>query len=77
MMGAGEWTVSLMWYCLVPAGRVLAACRDAHTVGEFGVVLMIGGNIPEDAGAVIALFDAVESTVCRSSPDCCGTDGVP
>lgn len=34
----------------------------AHTVGEFGVVLMIGGNIPgETKVASIAIFDEVES----------------
>jgi molybdate transport system permease protein len=34
----------------------------AHTLGEFGVVLMIGGNIPgETKVASIAIYDAVES----------------
>jgi molybdate transport system permease protein len=34
----------------------------AHTIGEFGVVLMIGGNIPDQTRVVsIALFDHVES----------------
>ncbi len=34
----------------------------AHTIGEFGVVLMIGGNIPgETKVASIAIFDEVES----------------
>lgn len=33
----------------------------AHTVGEFGVVLMIGGNIPGETKVLsIAIFDAVE-----------------
>ena len=33
----------------------------AHTLGEFGVVLMIGGNIPDQTRvASIAIFDAVE-----------------
>jgi len=33
----------------------------AHTIGEFGVVLMIGGNIPDKTRVVsIAIFDAVE-----------------
>ena len=33
----------------------------AHTVGEFGVVLMIGGNIPgETRVASIAIYDHVE-----------------
>ena len=34
----------------------------AHTVGEFGVVLMIGGNIPgETQTAAIAIFSEVEA----------------
>ena len=34
----------------------------AHTVGEFGVVLMIGGNIPGETQVVaIAIYDHVES----------------
>ncbi len=33
-----------------------------HTIGEFGVILMIGGNIPNETGvASIYLFDLVES----------------
>ncbi len=34
----------------------------AHTIGEFGVVLMIGGNIPDETRvASIAIYDEVES----------------
>ncbi len=34
----------------------------AHTVGEFGVVLMIGGNIPKETRvASIAIYDQVEA----------------
>lgn len=34
----------------------------AHTVGEFGVVLMIGGNIPGETRVIsIALYEAVET----------------
>ncbi len=42
---------------------ILAACLGfAHTVGEFGVVLMIGGNIPGETQVLsIALYDAVET----------------
>ncbi len=51
---------------VLPATRrtlLLAACMGfAHTLGEFGVVLMIGGNIPGETQVLsIALFDAVES----------------
>lgn len=41
------------------SGSVLAF---AHTVGEFGVILMIGGNIPDETRvASIAIYDEVES----------------
>lgn len=41
------------------SGTVLAF---AHTVGEFGVVLMLGGNIPDQTRvASIAIYDEVES----------------
>lgn len=34
----------------------------AHTLGEFGVVLMVGGNIPDETRVIsIAIFDHVES----------------
>ena len=34
----------------------------AHTVGEFGVVLMVGGNIPGETRTLsIAIFDRVEA----------------
>jgi molybdate transport system permease protein len=34
----------------------------AHTVGEFGVVLMMGGNIPGETGVLsIAIYDHVEA----------------
>lgn len=43
----------------VISGTVLAF---AHTVGEFGVVLMIGGNIPNQTRvASIAIYDEVEA----------------
>jgi molybdate transport system permease protein len=35
----------------------------AHTVGEFGVVLMIGGNIPDKTRVMsVAIYDHVEAT---------------
>jgi len=41
------------------SGMVLAF---AHTLGEFGVVLMVGGNIPGETRVVsIAIYDHVES----------------
>jgi len=39
-----------------------ASLGFAHTVGEFGVVLMIGGNIPGETQVLsIAIYDQVES----------------
>ena len=45
------------------AGFITAAILGfAHTVGEFGVVLMIGGNIPGETQVLsIAIYDHVES----------------
>jgi molybdate transport system permease protein len=40
-------------------GAILAF---AHTIGEFGVVLMVGGNIPNETRVIsIAIYDEVES----------------
>ncbi|SEK74557.1 molybdate transport system permease protein [Colwellia chukchiensis] len=64
MLGAGPidrfFTVVLP---LTKASFVTATVLGfAHTVGEFGVVLMIGGNIPGETRVLsIALFDHVEA----------------
>ena len=44
-------------------GFVIAICLSfAHTIGEFGIVLMIGGNLPDETRVLsIALFDHVEA----------------
>ena len=40
----------------------------AHTVGEFGVVLMIGGNIPGETKVLsVAIYDYVESSQWREA----------
>jgi molybdate transport system permease protein len=45
-----------------PAFLTAAVLGFAHTVGEFGVVLMIGGNIPGKTQVLsIAIYDHVES----------------
>ena len=45
-----------------PALMVALGLSFAHTIGEFGVVLMIGGNIPGETQVLsIALFEHVES----------------
>ena len=48
---------------LARSGFVTAAVLGfAHTVGEFGVVLMLGGNIPGETGVLsIAIYDHVEA----------------
>ncbi len=54
------------WTVAVPLARrgILAGAvlGFAHTVGEFGVILMIGGNIPGETRVLsIAIYDLVES----------------
>jgi len=54
------------WTVAVPLARpgffTAAVLGFAHTVGEFGVVLMIGGNIPEKTRVVsVQIYDHVEA----------------
>lgn len=54
------------WSVIVPLARpgflAGAVLSFAHTVGEFGVVLMIGGNIPDKTRVVsVQLYDHVEA----------------
>lgn len=64
VLGKSKWET--LWRVLLPnirpsliAGSVLSF---AHTLGEFGVVLMIGGKIPgKTRTASIAVYDSVES----------------
>jgi molybdate transport system permease protein len=56
----------VFWTVAVPLARpgfmTGAVLGFAHTVGEFGVVLMIGGNIPGQTKVLsIAIYDYVES----------------
>lgn len=45
-----------------PGFLTAAVLGFAHTIGEFGVVLMIGGNIPGETTVIsIAIYDHVES----------------
>lgn len=45
-----------------PGFLTAAVLGFAHTVGEFGVVLMIGGNIPDQTRVVsVQIFDRVEA----------------
>ncbi len=62
----GKSRLQTFWKVLIPnikpsllTGIVISF---AHTIGEFGVVLMIGGNIPgETRMASIAIYDEVEA----------------
>jgi molybdate transport system permease protein len=64
VLGAGRWrTFRRVILPLSVAGIVTgAALSFAHTMGEFGVVLMVGGNIPGVTRTMsIAIFDDVQA----------------
>jgi len=63
MMGASGWQT--FWQVSLPLARrgvaVGLTLSFAHTIGEFGVVLMLGGSIPgKTKVASIALYDEVQ-----------------
>ena len=60
------------WTVAVPLARpgfaTAAVLGFAHTVGEFGIVLMIGGNIPGKTKVLsVAVFDYVEAMQWREA----------
>jgi molybdate transport system permease protein len=60
------------WTVAVPLARpgflTAAVLGFAHTVGEFGVVLMIGGNIPGETKVLsVAIYDYVETSRWREA----------
>lgn len=60
------------WTVAVPLARpgflTGAVLSFAHTVGEFGVVLMIGGNIPGETKVLsVAIYDFVETQQWRET----------
>lgn len=62
----GKSRFETLWFVLLPNIRpsllTASVITFAHTIGEFGVVLMIGGNIKgETKVASIAIYDEVES----------------
>ena len=64
MLGAGP--IDRFFNIVLPMTKAsfitAASLGFAHTVGEFGVILMIGGNIPSETRVLsIALFDHVEA----------------
>lgn len=63
-LGKTKWQT--LWYVLLPniKSSLLSAIvlSFAHTIGEFGVVLMIGGNISgQTKVASIAIYDEIQS----------------
>lgn len=69
VLGANSWT--RFFLVVVPIsyrGFITAAVLTfAHTVGEFGVVLMIGGSIPGETKVLsIAIYEMVVETISNS-----------
>jgi molybdate transport system permease protein len=63
LLGASPWQVfrTVALPVARPAVMTAAVLAFMHTVGEFGVVLMLGGNIPGATRTLsIALYDSVE-----------------
>ncbi len=63
-LGASEWR--LFWRVTLPLARrsisAAAALAFARSLGDFGVTIMIAGNIPGRTQTVaVAIYDAVES----------------
>lgn len=64
LMGKSKWVTltKILLPNIKPAILTGIVLTFAHTIGEFGVVLMIGGNIPgKTKVASIAIYDEVES----------------
>jgi molybdate transport system permease protein len=62
-LGKSKWQtfVHVLIPNIMPSLLTAVVLTFAHTLGEFGVVLMIGGNIPGVTRvASIAVYDAVE-----------------
>jgi len=63
-MGKSKWNT--MWNVLLPNIKpsiiTAVAMTFAHCIGEFGIVLMVGGNMPgETRVASIAIYDEVQA----------------
>lgn len=74
VLGRPRWFT--LWRVVLPLSRAGLATAVvltfAHTVGEFGVVLMVGGNIPGETRTVsISIYDSVQAfdyaTAARTS----------
>lgn len=63
-LGANKWDAFFTVVCPLawPGFLTAAVLGFAHTLGEFGIVLMIGGNIPEETRvASVQIYDHVEA----------------
>src|SRR6202007_2978849 len=63
MLGASRWRILRSVVVPLSARSIGAAAllRFTHTVGEFGVVLMVGGDIPGATRTLsIAIYDQVQ-----------------
>jgi molybdate transport system permease protein len=69
-LGAGpvDGFVSVIMPMAVPGFLSATVLSFAHTLGEFGVVLMVGGSIPGETRVIsIAIFDHVEALEYHSA----------
>jgi len=62
---AGKGSLQTLWYIALPNSKpalmTALILTFAHTVGEFGIVLMIGGSIPSETKvASVAIYEMVE-----------------
>ena len=59
VFGKSRWNA--LWHVMLPnikTSLITALLLTfAHTIGEFGMVLMIGGNLPETKVASVAIYD--------------------
>ncbi len=63
-LGKNRWQTytRVLLPCVKPSLLAASVLTFAHTIGEFGVILMIGGNIPDETRvASIAIYHEVEA----------------
>ncbi|MCM2502634.1 molybdate ABC transporter permease subunit [Aureimonas altamirensis] len=69
-LGASPWDrfFTIAVPLAIPGFLTAAVLGFAHTVGEFGVILMIGGNIPGETKVLsVAIYDFVETLRWREA----------
>lgn len=72
LLGKSRWTtlIKILLPNIKPSLITGIILSFAHTIGEFGVVLMIGGSIPEKTRvASIAIYDEVEALNYAAAAD--------